>query len=75
MDIAVLVRMANDIAHFFDAYPDKDQAATAIAAHLKNFWDPAMRGQLIDHAAQGGEGLEGPIKKAMTLLSHENSRR
>lgn len=68
MDIAVLVRMANDIGHFFDAYPDKDRAAGAIAAHLKQFWDPAMRRQLVDHAAKDGAGLDTSVKKAVMLL-------
>ena len=39
-----LVSMANDIGAFFNAEPDKTEAAKSVANHLKRFWDPRMRG-------------------------------
>ena len=46
---AQLVKMANQIGTFFQAQsPDNATLATnAIAAHLKSFWAPSMRVQLI----------------------------
>lgn len=53
---AKLVRMANQIAGFFDTQPHADKVAET-ANHLREFWDPRMRDQLQDHLAKGGEGL------------------
>ena len=39
---------------FLDAYP-ADEAVTATADHLRQFWDPPMRSQLKELAASGGE--------------------
>lgn len=41
-----LVRMANQIAQFFAAYPD-DDAIDGIRDHLEKFWAPAMRKELL----------------------------
>jgi len=41
-----LVRMANQIAAFFKAYPE-EEAVSEIAKHLKSFWDPRMLSSLI----------------------------
>ena len=57
MNIEHLVKMANDIAAFFAAEPDQVKAAEDIAAHLRRFWDPRMRKQIVEFAASGGHGL------------------
>ncbi|KQX24480.1 formate dehydrogenase subunit delta [Variovorax sp. Root434] len=46
---AQLVKMANQIGTFFQAQSPSDatMATNAIAAHLKSFWAPSMRVQLI----------------------------
>ena len=69
MDIAVLVRMANDIANFFEAYPDRERAVAEIAGHLNNFWDPSMRRQLMAHVAAGGAGLHDSVKEAVGKIA------
>lgn len=51
------VRLANEIAVQFHAHPP-DVAAESIAAHLRSFWDPRMRTQLVDHVASGAAGLD-----------------
>lgn len=59
MDALKLVKMANDIATFFAAEPDRVAAAASVAQHMERFWDPRMRGAL--HAwveQQGGAGLD-----------------
>ena len=40
-----LVRMANQIAHFFSPYPEED-AVEGVRDHLAKFWDPHMRKEL-----------------------------
>ncbi len=51
-----LVRMANQIATFFQSQPDADKAGR-VADHLKEFWEPRMLEQLRTHLQSGGDGL------------------
>ena len=51
-----MIRMANQIAAFFEAYP-RTQAIEGVAKHIKSFWDPRMRGRLDAYIAEGGEQL------------------
>ncbi|MBX9965854.1 MAG: formate dehydrogenase subunit delta [Burkholderiales bacterium] len=57
MDIERLVKMANDIAHFFQSEPDHEEAVKGILGHLTRFWDPRMRKALSGHVEGGGKGL------------------
>jgi formate dehydrogenase subunit delta len=52
MDIHHLVKMANDIGAYYETLPDREEAITAVAIHLKSFWEPRMRRQIIDYANQ-----------------------
>jgi formate dehydrogenase subunit delta len=45
-----LVRMANQIAHFFSPYPEED-AIEGVRDHLVKFWDPGMRKELLSIAS------------------------
>ena len=56
MDASTLVRMANQIADFFQSYPH-DEAVRETANHIEKFWDPRMRRQLREHIEGGGAGL------------------
>jgi formate dehydrogenase subunit delta len=69
MRIERLVSMANDIGHFFDAEPDKAEAAKNIAGHLRRFWDPRMRREMIAHYQQGGHGLDTVVRSAVGILA------
>ena len=51
-----LVKMANQIAAYFEAYPE-DEAVEGVAEHIRQFWDPRMRDGLRDHLAAGADGL------------------
>jgi formate dehydrogenase subunit delta len=48
-----LVRMANQIAAFFHAYPEP-AAVEGVRMHLKSFWTPRMLLELRDHADSPG---------------------
>lgn len=66
MDIDNLVRMANRIGDFFDALPDADEAREGVANHLKRFWEPRMRAELLRHLdATGGAGLKPIVVEAL----------
>lgn len=47
MSDADLLRMANQIADFFAAYPEAD-AVDGVRDHLEKFWTPAMRKELVE---------------------------
>ena len=51
-----MVRMANQIATFFESQPGKD-GAERVAQHLTEFWEPRMLDQLAAHVGAGGDGL------------------
>ncbi len=52
-----LVYMANQIATFFRSAP-RPEAIAATLDHIRKFWEPRMRRQMIEHlAAAKGEGL------------------
>jgi formate dehydrogenase subunit delta len=68
MALAEIVRMANQIADFFAAYPH-DTAVKETATHIRSFWDPRMRKELSAHLAAGGEGLKPiALEAGRTLL-------
>ncbi len=43
MDAHKLVKMANQIASYFEAEPDRAVRLESIAGHIKRFWAPRMR--------------------------------
>ena len=50
--------MANRIGEFFQAMPDRQDALQGVATHIRKFWDPRMRRELLAYVdQQGGEGL------------------
>lgn len=63
-----LVTMANNIAAFFAADPDRAVAVAGIAQHLQNFWEPRMRKAILAHLEKGGEGLDGLVIEALARI-------
>jgi len=53
MDGQKLVRMANQIAAFFAAEPDRKAAVEGVAGHLKRFWEPRMRKEILAMVDRG----------------------
>ncbi|MGR9115729.1 MAG: formate dehydrogenase subunit delta [Gammaproteobacteria bacterium] len=72
MDKLNLVKMANNIGAYFQSEPDRDVAITGIEQHLKNFWEPRMRNQIIDYLKQGGNELMDIVAEAVAKLSQQN---
>lgn len=58
--------MAGDIAAQF-AHKSPEVAATAVATHIRMFWDPRMRRALIA-TADGGAPLDPVVRDAVTAL-------
>ena len=64
---ADLIRMSNQIAEFFAAYPDVE-AVTGIAEHLRSFWAPSMRTQLVAMHEAGAPPLHPLVARAIPVL-------
>ena len=61
-----LVRMANQIAQAFEG--QGGQASRDAAAHLRAFWTPAMRAEIIRRLEAGGEELTPAARAAVAQL-------
>lgn len=62
-----LVRMANQIATFFETQPE-ERAASGVAGHINDFWEPRMRRQLFEIIDAGGRGLRPLVLKAAASI-------
>jgi formate dehydrogenase subunit delta len=68
MDRQELVRMANQIAGFFQSYPH-DEAVKETAEHIKKFWEPRMRAELKKMIAAKDPGLQGIALEAAQVVT------
>ena len=68
MDVQRLVAMANDIAAFFDA-ESGNAAPEGVRNHLRKFWEPRMRREIIEHLRKGGDGLCPTASAAIEKLA------
>jgi formate dehydrogenase subunit delta len=58
VDAHKLVKMVNEITAFFESDPDRNAVLEGVAGHLKRFWDPRMRREIVQYVDEhGGEGL------------------
>lgn len=62
-----MVNMANQIAGFFNTQPDIDPAES-VAKHLRDFWAPPMRAQLLAYVRDGGAGLNETALRASRMI-------
>jgi formate dehydrogenase subunit delta len=70
MNIDLLVKMANEITSFWAGEAGEEVAATEVASHLRRYWEPRMRAQLIAYYEQRqGSGLNDVARNAVALLA------
>jgi formate dehydrogenase subunit delta len=70
MNIDLLIKMTNEIGDFFVGTTDAQQAARDVANHLRRFWDPRMRRQMLSYYEQRqGAGLSEVARNAVALLA------
>jgi len=71
MEIARLIKMANDIGMFFEVDKDRERGVAGVADHIRKFWEPRMRRQLLAYFEEkSGEGLSPIVIEA--LRSHSS---
>lgn len=65
-----LVYMANQIGRFF-ASQGPDEAVAGTFDHLRKFWDPRMRKEIVAYLDAGGTGLDPNVREAVLRLKLE----
>lgn len=69
MNIEHLVKMANQIGAFFEAEPNREDGINGVLGHLKRFWEPRMRREIIAHVQNdGGMDLKEIVREAVKRL-------
>jgi formate dehydrogenase subunit delta len=61
------IRMVNDIVLNLNYLPT-EQVVTAVAEHVRRFWDPRMKRRLIDLVAAEPDDLDPVVVAAAQLL-------
>ena len=69
MDTHNLIKMANNIGAFFKSEPDRELAVKGVEQHIRNFWEPRMRKQIVAYVQQGGNELLDIVSEAVLHLA------
>ena len=69
MNIDHMVKMANEISAFFISESKPGDASREVAGHLRRYWEPRMRKQIIEHYHNGAAGLEDVARDAIGILA------
>ncbi|NYT35693.1 formate dehydrogenase [Allopusillimonas soli] len=59
MNIEHLIRLANRIGDFFEAFPDRAEGEEGIVNHIQKFWEPRMRRAMLDFLESRPDGQSG----------------
>jgi formate dehydrogenase subunit delta len=62
-----LIRMANQIATYFDSRPEAERVA-GIAAHINDFWEPRMRTQLLDLLVRRSDAFKAHVVESLPFI-------
>jgi formate dehydrogenase subunit delta len=73
MKIDPLIKMANEISAFFQSEDDHEHASHLVATHLRRYWEPRMRKEIIAYQATGGAGLNEIALRGVELLAAEKA--
>ena len=72
MNTDLMIKMLNEISAFFAGEDDPEQAARDIQNHVRRYWEPRMRAQLLEYFEQRkGAGLSELALKGVALLAKE----
>jgi formate dehydrogenase subunit delta len=58
------IRMANQIATFFESQGD-DEKVAGVADHINSFWEPRMRTRLLEMLESGTPGFHPSVVAAL----------
>jgi formate dehydrogenase subunit delta len=71
MDNSNLIKMANNIGNFFKSEPDHSLAVQGVEQHIRNFWEPRMRKQIIEHLHSGHHELLDIVAEAVEHIAQK----
>lgn len=74
MKIDALIKMANEIAAFFEGEGGELDAPEQMATHLRKFWEPRMRREIVAYYQTDGSGLDEVAQKSVALLAADKTR-
>ena len=70
MNIDLLIKMTNEITSFWQGEVGEAAASSEVATHLKRYWEPRMRAQMITYYEERhGAGLSDVALRAVQLLA------
>lgn len=73
MDDGKMVHRANQMAAYFSAYPQA-RAEEETETHIRKFWEPRIRAQLIGYVERGGDELHPLVVKAAEALKADTDQ-
>lgn len=65
-----LIKMINQISNNIAPGEDDNVAAPKVADHIKRFWAPHMKQQVIEYAQNDGAELQPTAMAAISLLNN-----
>jgi formate dehydrogenase subunit delta len=71
MDNSNLIKMANNIGAFFKSEPDRAVAISGVEQHIRNFWEPRMRKQIVQYVEQDGTELLDIVAEAVRHIASQ----
>ena len=74
MNIDHMIKMANEISAFWASEAGPQKAPVEVSSHLRRFWEPRMRSQIIAHYRAGAAGLDDIARDAVGILAAEASK-
>lgn len=72
MDNSNLVKMANNIGAFFKSEPDRNLAVQGVEQHIRNFWEPRMRKQIVEYLQAGNHELIDIVEDAVRHIAEKS---
>jgi formate dehydrogenase subunit delta len=73
LNIDHMIKMTNEISSFWQGEVGEAAAANEVATHLKRYWEPRMRAQMITYYRERhGAGLSDVALKAVQLLATQS---
>ena len=71
MDNNNLIKMANNIGAFFKSEPDRALAIQGVEQHIRNFWEPRMRKQIVEYSQTHQEELLDIVAEAVAHIAQK----
>lgn len=71
MNIDHLIKMANEIGEFWEGESPRGQAPKDVANHVRRYWEPRMRREIVAHYERGATGLSDIAREAVGIIAAE----